>query len=141
MRPHLTAVAFLFLLPLVGCSVENGGKLFQPTPSGTIELRLVGGKNVVIKSSKQQPVKVHSNFSLWVNEANYTDYFTASVVSWTGGTLDPCFVVPTTPNNTILTFTPSADPGCYPGNGDIEGIRVSDEFGNQTVQYFKDVRK
>ncbi|HEY1653576.1 MAG TPA: hypothetical protein VGF86_00515 [Candidatus Tumulicola sp.] len=138
MRASLAAVAFVILLPLVACSTEDGGRILQPTPSGTIELRLVGSSGAVIQSSKKNPVKIHhNNFSLWVNEANYTDYFTATIVSWTAPTGEPCWVPPAQPNNTILTFTPQYGSGnCH---GDVEGIRVSDGVGHQTVQYFKNL--
>lgn len=129
MRPSLLAI--VLLLPLVACSVENGGKIFQPTPSGTIQLRLVGGGGGVISSGPAHPFKVTGGtFSLWVNEQWYSDYFTATVVSWTGSG-NPCWQPPTKPNNTVLTFTGS----CSRGAG-VEGIRVSDIFQNQTVQYF-----
>lgn len=131
MRPSILAI--VLLLPLVACSVENGGKIFQPTPSGTIQLRLVGGPGGVISSGPAKPVQVKgSTFSLWVNEQWYTDYFTATVVSWTGDG-SPCWTPPANPNNTVLSFTGGGN--CSKGSG-VEGIRVSDIFNHSTVQYF-----
>lgn len=131
MKPTLLAI--VLLLPLVACSVENGGKILQPTPSGTIQLRLVGGNGGIISSGPTNPVQVKgSTFSVWVNEAWYTDYFTATVVSWSGDG-NPCWNPPANPNNTVLNFTPNGN--CNANSG-VEGIRVSDIFNHQTVQYF-----
>jgi hypothetical protein len=125
--------------------VADGGRILQPTPSGTVLVRLVGGKTSdVLHSSKKHPVMVRNGFSLWVNESNYLNYFTAEVVSYTAPAIAPCWAVPAQPNNTILTFTPqSSQPisgsvtPCGPGKPDLEGIRISDQNGNSTVQYFR----
>lgn len=134
----------VLLLAFVACSVANGGRILQPTPSGTVLLRLVGGDGNVLHSSKTKPVIVHNGFSLWVNESNYLNYFTATVVSYTAPATAPCYAVPAQPNNSVMTFTPQNSPRvgggptpCVPGSGDVEGIRVSDQNGNSTTEYFK----
>ncbi len=132
-------------LALGACTVADGGRILQPTPSGTVLVRLVGGKTSdVLHSSKKHPVMVRNGFSLWVNESNYLNYFTAEVVSYTAPAIAPCWAVPAQPNNTILTFTPQSSPPisgsvtpCGPGKPDLEGIRISDQNGNSTVQYFR----
>lgn len=132
-------------LALGACTVADGGRILQPTPSGTVLVRLVGGKTSdVLHSSKQHPITVRNGFSLWVNESNYLNYFTAEVVSYTAPATAPCWAVPAQPNNTILTFTPQSSPPisgsvspCGPGKPDLEGIRISDQNGNSTVQYFR----
>lgn len=136
--------ALAALAALTACSVEQGGRILQPTPSGDVEVRLVGGSSNVIVSGPQHPVIVHNGFSLNVTEAWYTNYFTATVVSYTAATTGPCYVAPSKPNNTVLTFRLQRQVSlktnrnaCYPGNGDVEGIRVSDIYGNGTTQYFK----
>ncbi len=138
-------IALTALLVLGACSVEQGGRLFQPTPSGAVQLRLVGGSSSVIASGPNNPVTVHNGFSVYVNEPWYTNYFTAKVVSYTAPATGPCYAVPAQANNTVLTFTVQRQIStqgtgknvCHPGNGDVEGIRVSDIYGNATTQYFK----
>ena len=142
---QLRLIAPVLLLALVACTVADGGRILQPTPSGTVLVRLVGAKtNAVLHSSPKHPVIVHDGFSLWVNEANYTNYFSAEVVSYTAPATAPCWAVPAQPDNTILTFTPQLSPPikgsvspCGPGKPDLEGIRISDQNGNSTIQYFK----
>lgn len=130
--------ALAALLALAACSVEQGGTILQPVPSGEVQVRLVGGSSDVIASGPKHPVVVHGGFSLNVTEPWYTNYFTATIVSWTAP-YGACYAAPAQPNNTVLTFTLTNDNGCYPGNGDVEGVRVSDIYGNSTTQYF--VRK
>lgn len=126
----------VLVLALTACSVENGGKILQPTPSGNVQLILVGGDGSLLQTTKGQPQGVPSGFSVYVNEPWYTDYFTAKVVSWTANTPTPCLVVPANPQNQVMTFSWQSGNRCYPGNGDVEGVRVSDIFGHQTIQYF-----
>ena len=121
------------LAALTACSVEQGGRLFQPTPSGNVEVRLVGGSSNPINSGPKHPVVVHGGFSLNVNEAWYTNYFTGAVVSWAPSDGD-CFAAPAKANNTVLTFTLTDE--CQTGK-DVVGIRVSDIYGNGTTQYFQ----
>ena len=128
--------ALAALFAFAGCSVEQGGRIFQPVPTGQVELRLVGGSSNVIASGPKHPVIVRGGFSLYVNEPWYTNYFTGKVVSWTAKIPRPCYTAPAQPNNTVLTFNPSPLNGC-PRKGDIEGIRVSDIYGNGTTQYFQ----
>ena len=130
----LCALACLAIL--AGCSVEQGGRILQPVPSGTVQVYLLSGNGTALASGPKHPVFVHGGFSLNVTEAWYTNYFTATVVSYTapGG---PCIVAPSQPNNTVLTFTVKNGNVCYPGNGDVEGIRVIDVFGNSSTQYFE----
>ncbi|MEO6836728.1 MAG: hypothetical protein ABI231_12605 [Candidatus Tumulicola sp.] len=123
----------ILLFSLVGCATVQRGTIFQPVPSGTILLRLVGGNGDVISSGPKHPFAVHNGFSLYVNEAKYVGYFTATTVSWTAP--QPCYSVPAKPNNAVLTFSPV--PSCHPGYGGVDGIRVSDTLGNSTTQYFE----
>ena len=146
MRPYLATL--VLLLPLVACNSMAGGTILQPVPSGVVQLYLVGGTGSVLTSGPKHPIHVHYTFSLNATEKGYTDYFTAQVVSWTAPTSRPCYVVPTEPQNTILTFTVQSVPpikgkggnACYAGNGDVEGIRVQDIYGNGTIQYFENVK-
>jgi hypothetical protein len=126
----------VLVLALTACSVENGGKILQPTPSGNVQVSLVGGDGSVLQTTKKDPQPVPAGFSLYVNEPWYTDYFTATVVSWTANTPEPCLVVPAKPQNQVMTFSWLSSAGCGPSSGDVEGVRVSDIFGHQTLQYF-----
>lgn len=126
----------VLLLALTACSVENGGKILQPTPSGDVQVSLVGGDGSVLQTTEKDPQPVPGGFSLYVNEPWYTDYFTATVVSWTANTQQPCLVVPAKPQNQVMTFSWRDGQNCGPSTGDVEGVRVSDIFGHQTLQYF-----
>lgn len=132
----ISLAALILILPLVACSVEQGGTILQPKPSGVVQLYLIGGSSSPLASSKQHPIAVHNAFSLNVTEAWYTNYFTAKVISWTANIQSPCYQVPSRPENTIMTFTPRSGGACYPGNGDVEGISVADIYGHNTIEYF-----
>ncbi len=137
------SLALAFLLATTACGGTYGTNPFQPKPSGTVTLSLVGGNGSTIASSPTNPVPVHNGFAVEVHEAAYTNYFTAQIVSYTAPTTEPCYATPA-PNNTVLAFWPQSAPpisGVGPspcGSGDIEGIRVSDVNGHSTTQYFVD---
>jgi hypothetical protein len=135
--------AFACLAFLAGCSVEQGGRILQPVPNGVVQVYLLPDGSP-LKTGPAKPALVHGGFSLNVTEAWYTNYFTATVVSYTAPTANPCIVAPKKPNNSVLTFTYSRQlslkdnrNACYPGNGDVEGIRVVDVYGNSSTQYFE----
>jgi hypothetical protein len=128
--------ALVLIVSLAACSVEQGGTILQPKPSGVVQVYLIGGSGGALASSKKHPIVVHNAFSLNVTESWYTNYFTAKVISWTIDSPEPCYQVPSKPENTIMTFKPLSGGGCYPGNGDVEGISIADIYGHNTIQYF-----
>jgi hypothetical protein len=104
---------------------------------------MLAGSGTPLSSSLTAPVSVTTGFSVTVREDNYSDTFSAKIVSWTAAASAPCYTT-SSGSATVFTFTPVASPAlngsgpspCGANAKDIEGVRFTDARGNATTQYF-----
>jgi hypothetical protein len=141
-RASRTVMAVL-VLSLSACGGGSGGFLSTgPKPSGSISAAMQGS-GVVMSTNKSAPTPVSGSFAIAVSESGYSDYYTATVVSYTAPTTAACLVPPVTPNNAVLAFKQQASPPLDPTikispcatSSDVEGIRIADTAGHSTIVY------